>query len=199
MLRTHTCGQLTKADVGSTITLCGWVHRRRDHGGLIFIDLRDRYGFTQIVFDPKDKELFAKAERVRPEWVLKVTGDVTKRLEGAAREDNPTGAIEVRVAEITVLNEAKTPPFEIDQDKGVAEELRLEYRYLDLRRERMRKNMVTRHSMIQRIRRFFYNRDFLEVETPILIKGTPEGSREYLVPSGSTTGSSTFSHSHPSS
>ncbi|MBM3228149.1 aspartate--tRNA ligase [Candidatus Peribacteria bacterium] len=183
MLRTHTCGQLTKADVGSTITLCGWVHRRRDHGGLIFIDLRDRYGFTQIVFDPKDKELFAKAERVRPEWVLKVTGDVTKRLEGAAREDNPTGAIEVRVAEITVLNEAKTPPFEIDQDKGVAEELRLEYRYLDLRRERMRKNMVTRHSMIQRIRRFFYDRDFLEVETPILIKGTPEGSREYLVPS----------------
>lgn len=183
MLRTHTCGELNASNVASATTLCGWVHRRRDHGGLIFVDLRDRYGFTQIVFDPKDQSLFSKAEHIRPEWVIQITGNVTKRLEGAVREDNPTGAIEVRVTTITVLNEAKTPPFEIDQDKEVSEELRLEYRYLDLRRERMRKNIVTRHRMIQKIRSFFYERDFLEVETPILIKGTPEGSREYLVPS----------------
>lgn len=183
MLRTHTCGQLREKDVKSDVTLCGWVHRRRDHGGLIFVDLRDRYGFTQIVFDPKNKALFSKAEKIRPEWVIQVMGIVTKRLEGATREDNPTGAIEVRVKDITVLNEARTPPFEIDQDKDVSEELRLEYRYLDLRRDRMRRNIITRHRIVQNIRTFFYDRDFIEVETPILIKGTPEGSREYLVPS----------------
>ncbi len=183
MLRTHTCGQLKKSDVGSEATLCGWVHRRRDHGGLIFVDLRDRYGFTQIVFDPKDKALFTEAEHIRPEWVLQVKGTVTARLEGAERDDNPTGGIELRVSTVKVLNQAKTPPFEIDQDKEVGEELRLEYRYLDLRRDRMRKNMITRHRMVQSIRKFFYDREFLEIETPILIKGTPEGSREYLVPS----------------
>ncbi|MEK7563260.1 MAG: aspartate--tRNA ligase [Patescibacteria group bacterium] len=183
MMRTHTCGQLRENDAKSSVTLAGWVHRRRDHGGLIFVDLRDRYGFTQVVFDPKDKALFTKAEHIRPEWVIQIIGTVTKRLEGAAREDNPTGAIEIRVSDITVLNEAKTPPFEIDQDKDVSEELRLEYRYLDLRKDRMRKNIITRHKIVQSIRKFFYDRDFLEVETPILIKGTPEGSREYLVPS----------------
>jgi aspartyl-tRNA synthetase len=183
MLRTHTCGELRKTDTDSTVTLCGWVHRRRDHGGLIFIDLRDRYGFTQIVFDPKDKDLFREAEHIRPEWVLRAEGIATKRLDGAEREENPTGGIEVRVARIEILNKAKTPPFEIDQDKDVSEEVRLEYRYLDLRRERMKRNMVTRHKIVQSIRRFFYARDFIEVETPILIKGTPEGSREYLVPS----------------
>ncbi|TSC59941.1 MAG: aspartyl-tRNA synthetase [Candidatus Peregrinibacteria bacterium Greene0416_62] len=183
MLRTHTCGQLREKDAASEVTLCGWVHRRRDHGGLIFVDLRDRYGFTQIVFAPENKDLFSQAEHIRPEWVIQITGAVTKRLQGAAREDNPTGAIEVRVRKIVILNEAKTPPFEIDQDKEVSEELRLEYRYLDLRRERMRRNIVTRHKIVQSIRKFFYDRDFIEVETPILIKGTPEGSREYLVPS----------------
>ena len=183
MLRTHTCGQLRQTDAKTAVTLAGWVHRRRDHGGLIFVELRDRYGFTQIVFDPKDKILFSHAEHIRPEWVIQITGTVTKRLEGAAREENPTGAIEVRVNAIVILNEAKTPPFEIDQDKEVSEELRLEYRYLDLRRERMRKNIMTRHRILQSIRKFFYDRDFIEVETPILIKGTPEGSREYLVPS----------------
>lgn len=185
MLRTHTCGELRKDHAKKEATLCGWVHRRRDHGGLIFIDLRDRYGFTQVVFDPKDcpKEIFKEAERVRPEWVLKVTGAVRSRLEGAAREDNPTGAIEVLVAALEVLNEAKVPPFEIDQEKEVGEETRLEYRYLDLRRGRLQRNIAQRHEMMRLIREYFHRNQFLEIETPILVKGTPEGSREYLVPS----------------
>ncbi|MDD5041119.1 MAG: aspartate--tRNA ligase [Candidatus Peribacteraceae bacterium] len=183
MLRTHTCGELTVRDAGKETTLCGWVHRRRDHGGLIFVDLRDRYGFTQIVFDPKNKETFASAEKIRPEWVLHIEGSVRKRVEGAERKENPTGAIEVLVEKLDVLNEAKTPPFEIDVEKDVGEEIRLQYRYLDLRRERMSRNMVLRHRLLQATRRFFYDRDFVEIETPILIKGTPEGAREYIVPS----------------
>jgi aspartyl-tRNA synthetase len=196
MLRTHTCGELRKEHEGKVATLCGWVHRRRDHGGLIFIDLRDRYGFTQVVFDPstrssgarsgqapKEGEGFAVAETVRPEWVLKVTGKIRPRLEGAAREDNPTGAIEVLSSSLEVLNEAKTPPFEIDQEKDVGEETRLEYRFLDLRRGRLQKNLKRRHEMMRVIREYFHRNHFLEIETPILVKGTPEGSREYLVPS----------------
>ncbi len=183
MLRTHTCGDLNADHVGKTVVLSGWVHRRRDHGGLIFIDLRDRYGFTQIVSDPENKAIFKIAEKVRPEWVIKIEGTVRKRLEGAERTDNPTGQIEVLISSFEILNEAKTPPFEIDQDKEVNEELRLEYRYLDLRRESMQKNMIMRHKLQQATRKFFYDRDFLEIETPILIKGTPEGAREYLVPS----------------
>ncbi|PIQ76068.1 aspartate--tRNA ligase [Candidatus Peregrinibacteria bacterium CG10_big_fil_rev_8_21_14_0_10_49_24] len=183
MLRTHTCGELNVSNTGKSVTLCGWVHRRRDHGGLIFIDLRDRYGFTQVVIDPNHGTAFAAAEKVRSEWVLKITGTVRARLEGAAREDNPTGGIEVLVDELNVLNEAKTPPFEIDQEKDVGEEIRLEYRFLDLRRERMKNNIIRRHDIMKQIRRYFHDNDFVEVETPILIKGTPEGSREYLVPS----------------
>ena len=183
MLRTHTCGQLRKEDANSTIALSGWVHRRRDHGGLIFVDLRDRYGYTQIVFDPENNDIFSEAERIRPEWVVKVTGTVRNRLEGAEREDNPTGAIEVLVSEIEILNEAKTPPFEIDQDKDIGEDVRLEYRFLDLRRERMQKNIALRHDVCRIIREYYHAQEFLEIETPILIKGTPEGSREYLVPS----------------
>ncbi len=183
MLRTHTCGDLRAEHAGQTVTLCGWVHRRRDHGGLIFIDLRDRYGFTQVVCNPENKSVFEVADKVRPEWVLQVKGEVRKRLPGAERADQITGAIELDVQEIKVLNEAKTPPFEIDQERDVGEDVRLTYRYLDLRRERMQKNIVTRHRMLQSIRKFFYERAFVEVETPILIKGTPEGSREYLVPS----------------
>ena len=183
MLRTHTCGELRADHDGSEVTLCGWVHRRRDHGGLIFVDLRDRYGFTQIVFAPESKEQFAMAEKIRPEWVLQVTGKVRGRIVSAVRDDNPTGAIEVVVEEITVLNESKTPPFEIDQDKDIGEEVRLEYRFLDLRRTRMQKNLRLRHNIVQTIREYFHKNDFLEIETPILVKGTPEGSREYLVPS----------------
>lgn len=183
MFRTHTCGELRPTHADQPATLCGWVHRRRDHGGLIFIDLRDRYGITQIVFQPENKDIFTSAEQLRTEWVLKIEGSVRKRLAGAERDNNPTGHIEVVAQKLTVLNEALTPPFEIDLEKDPNEELRLTYRYLDLRRDRMRHNMILRHQMAQQIRRFFYDRDFIEIETPILIKGTPEGSREYLVPS----------------
>lgn len=183
MMRTHTCGELNASHAGKDATLCGWVHRRRDHGGLIFVDLRDRYGFTQIVFDPAQKDLFKKAETVRPEWVLKVTGKVRKRLEGAERKDNPTGSVEVIVKEVEILNEAATPPFEIDQMKDVSEELRLQYRYLDLRRERLQKNILLRSKIFQIIRSYFNSQGCIEIDTPCLIKGTPEGAREYIVPS----------------
>src|SRR3989344_2414393 len=164
-------------------TLCGWVHSRRDHGGLIFIDLRDRYGMTRLVFHPEQKDLFDAAGKIRPEWVLRITGTVAKRLEGAERETNPTGQIELHAKELDVLNQAKTPPFEIDQEKEVSEELRLQYRYLDMRRERMQRNIALRSKVFQIIRRYFTEQDCLEIDTPCLIKGTPEGAREYLVPS----------------
>lgn len=184
MYRTHTCNALTKADEGKEVELSGWVYRRRDHGGLVFIDLRDRYGYTQIVFDPNsNKDVHAIAEGVRGEYVLHVKGTVRPRPEGQANPDMYTGEIEVLVSEVEILNESKTTPFEIDQDKEVNEELRLKYRYLDLRRDRMRRNILMRHNMAKYTRDFFCNEDFIEVETPILIKGTPEGSREYLVPS----------------
>lgn len=183
MLRTHTCGELRPEHANKTVTLCGWVHRRRDHGGLIFLDLRDRYGITQIVIQPENKDLFTAAEQLRTEWVLQIEGSVRKRLAGAERDDNPTGHVEVVAGTVTVLNESKTPPFEIDLEKDPNEELRLTYRYLDLRRDRMRKNIMLRHDMLQFVRNYFYGQDFIEIETPILIKGTPEGSREYLVPS----------------
>lgn len=147
------------------------------------MDLRDRYGFTQIVFDPKKKGVFTAAEKIRSEWVIRVTGGVRKRLEGAERKENPTGQIEVDVKTMEVLNEAKTPPFEIDQEKDVSEELRLEYRYLDLRRERMQKNIALRSKVLQIIRKYFVEQNCLEIDTPCLIKGTPEGAREYIVPS----------------
>lgn len=165
------------------MTLSGWVHRRRDHGELIFIDLRDRYGLTQIVFDPaQNKESHALAETVRPEYVLKVTGKVGLRPEGLENKELATGAVELRVSEAHVLNMAKTPPFEIDQDKGVNEEMRLQYRYLDLRKDRMKNNILFRHRFIKRLRDLMDERGFIEVETPMLMKGTPEGSREFIVP-----------------
>ena len=184
MLRTHTCNNLNSSHAGAEVTLCGWVHRRRDHGGLIFIDLRDRYGLTQIVADPKAAEEAHKiGNEVRPEFVVRITGIVRKRPDGMVNPKMATGEIEVLVKKFEILNKAKTPPFEIDQDHDVNEELRLKYRYLDLRRERMKKNMEMRHKVIKKIRDYMDNIGFLEVETPILIKGTPEGSREYLVPS----------------
>jgi aspartyl-tRNA synthetase len=184
MLRTNTCGELRLKDKGKTVTLSGWVHRRRDHGGIIFIDLRDRYGLTQIVFDPEvSKKAWESANTVRPEFVLKATGEIRKRIEGQNNPDMDTGEIEVYITELKILNSAKTPPFEIDQEKVVNEELRLKYRYLDIRHERLRKNLVLRHHMIKTIRDMLDKENFVEVETPILIKGTPEGSREYLVPS----------------
>jgi len=182
MLRTHTCGELTAKHADQQTTLCGWVHRRRDHGGLIFVDLRDRYGFTQIVFDPKDKTTFAAAEKIRPEWVLKVTGVVRKRVEGAERKENPTGEIEVLAESIEVLSESKTPPFEIDQEKEVNEELRLQYRFLDLRRPSLQKMMQQRDAFIGHIRGYMHGKGFTEVQTPILANSSPEGARDYLVP-----------------
>lgn len=184
MLRTHTCGELTAENIETTVTLCGWVHRRRDHGGIIFIDLRDRYGLTQLVFDPEETSVdFTTAENLRAEYVLQVTGTVRARPEGQKNETMKTGAVEVLIQELKILNESKVPPFEIDQEKEVGEELRLKYRYLDLRRERLRNNILLRAEMVKTIRDFFFQEGFIDVETPIMIKGTPEGSREYLVPS----------------
>ncbi len=183
MFRTHTCNDLTARDEGKKITLAGWVFRRRDHGGIIFIDLRDRYGLTQIVFDPDvSSEAHHLAEDVRPEWVIQATGTVRKRQEGATNENLKTGEIEVFIDEIKVLSKAKTPPFEIDSDEEVREDLRLEYRYLDMRKPQLLKNLTLRHEMGKVIRDFFDKTGFLEIETPELVKGTPEGSREYLVP-----------------
>lgn len=184
MYRTHTCGELNSKNVGKTVTLSGWVHRRRDHGGIIFIDLRDRYGFTQIVFHPDvNQKALETANKVRSEFVIQVTGEIKKRATGMENKNMPTGEIELFADSIEVLNESKTPPFEIDMDKGVNEELRLKYRYLDLRHERMKNNILLRHQLITEIRNYMNDEGFVDIETPILIKGTPEGSREYLVPS----------------
>ncbi|MDD5055075.1 MAG: aspartate--tRNA ligase [Candidatus Peribacteraceae bacterium] len=183
-LRSHSCGELTAKHAKKSVILCGWVNTRRDHGGLIFFDLRDRYGLTQIVFHPEtDKEAFRLAETVRPEWVLQVEGTVKKREKDAVNPKMPTGEIEVTVTKLTVLNKAKTPPFEIDSPKEVNEELRLQYRYLDMRTARMQRNIVLRSKIFQIIRRYFTSKDCLEIDTPCLIKGTPEGAREYIVPS----------------
>ncbi len=183
MYRTHLNNELRKEDIGSSITLSGWVHRRRDHGGLIFIDLRDRYGLTQVVFDPQyNGDVHTVAESLRPEYVINITGSVRERPDGMVNDKLETGSIEVICDELKILNESKTPPFEIDQDKHVGEEHRLKYRYLDLRRDRMRNNIILRHEVTKFIRDFMTDKGFLEVETPMLVKGTPEGSREYLVP-----------------
>jgi aspartyl-tRNA synthetase len=182
--RTHTCAAASAADIDKEITIVGWVHRRRDHGGLVFIDLRDRYGVTQVVTDPEISGNAHKIfETVRPEWVLQVKGKVRSRPAGQENPRMKTGAIELLIMEVKVLNEAETPPFQIDSEHGENEEVRLQYRYLDLRRERMQRNIILRHKLLQATRKFFYEKDFIEIETPILIKGTPEGAREYLVPS----------------
>ncbi|MFC1747750.1 aspartate--tRNA ligase [Pseudomonadota bacterium] len=184
MYRTNTCGELNSKNIDEEVTLSGWVHRRRDHGGLIFIDLRDRYGLTQIVSDPENNpDVHKIADSVRPEYVIKITGKIRQRPEGMANKKMETGEIEVLISDFQVLTESKTPPFEIDQETDVGEEVRLKYRYLDLRRERMKNNLILRHRMIKEIRDVMDEENFIEVETPILIKGTPEGSREYLVPS----------------
>lgn len=183
MLRTHTCGQLRASHAGKTVTLCGWANRRRDHGGLIFIDIRDHHGITQVVFDPRDSGDTKLAESVRSEWVLKIEGEVRKRIAGAEKKDNATGEIEVIVKKLEILAEAKTPPFEIDVDKDVNEELRLQYRFLDLRRPRMQEMMVKRDQLITHIREHMHGQGFTEVQTPILANSSPEGARDYLVPS----------------
>ncbi len=182
MLRTHTCGDLRPSHAGTDVTLCGWVHRRRDHGGLIFIDLRDHFGITQVVIHP-DSAAFLAASAIRSEWVLKIDGTVGKRIAGAERKDNPTGEVEVLTKTIEVLSESKTPPFEIDVDKDVNEELRLQYRFLDLRRPKLQEMMMKRDQLITHIREYMHKKQFTEVQTPILANSSPEGARDYLVPS----------------
>src|SRR5512136_352439 len=184
MLKSHACGELRAENAGQTVTLAGWVHRRRDHGGLIFIDLRDRWGLTQVVFNPDvSAQVHEVARDLRVEYVLKVKGVVNRRPAGLENPDLATGEIEVVAHEAEILNTAKTPPFYINEDGPVDETLRLRYRYLDLRRQRMQRNIVLRHRVVKFIRDFLTEKGFVEVETPILIKSTPQGARDYLVPS----------------
>lgn len=182
--RTHTCGELRSSDIGKTITLTGWVDTRRDLGGVIFIDLRDRYGITQVVFNPQtDADVHDKAGVLRNEFVISVTGKVERRPEGTTNPDLPTGEIDVMIHELAILNKSETPPFPIDDEIDTNEDLRLRYRYLDLRRPVLQKNMILRHKLYQVIHRYFDENNFLEIETPVLMKSTPEGARDYLVPS----------------
>ncbi len=184
MLKSHSCGELNKDYVGRRVTLAGWVNRRRDHGGLIFIDLRDKEGIVQVVFNPeKSGECHRKAEGLRSEYVVRVGGEVAPRPQGTENPKMATGYVEVIADEILVLNPSKTPPFYINEEVAVDEGLRLKYRYLDLRRPRMRDNLILRHRIVKYIRDFLDEKGFIEVETPILIKSTPEGARDYLVPS----------------
>lgn len=171
-------------EAGRGAKISGWVHSRRDHGKLIFLDLRDRDGITQVVIIPSEKEAYEVGEKLRPEWVVEIEGEVNKRPDNMVNAGIPSGAVEVLAKKITVLNESKTPPFEVDKDTIlVNEELRLKYRYLDLRSERLHKNIILRDKVIQFFRKFMHDKGFIEIETPIMMKGTPEGSREYIVPS----------------
>ena len=184
MLKTISCGDVRAEHIGKTVTLAGWVHRRRDHGGLIFIDLRDREGIVQVVFNPDNaQDIHAIAESLRNEWVVQVTGTVTARPEGTENPNMATGEVEVSTEQVRVLNESKTPPFYINEESEVDELIRMKYRFLDLRRQSMRDTIIMRHEVVRYIRNFLSDRGFLEVETPILIKSTPEGARDYLVPS----------------
>ncbi|HTZ12003.1 MAG TPA: aspartate--tRNA ligase [Candidatus Margulisiibacteriota bacterium] len=184
MLRTHTCGELTAKDVEKEVTLCGWVAVRRDHGKLIFIDIRDRSGLTQAVFIPKESaEAYQKAQELRSEFVVKITGKVNKRPAGTVNPKLSTGEIELLVKEMEILNQSLTPPFEITEDLDLGEEIRLKYRYIDLRRRKVFSNLVLRSNLYKCIRTVMGSEGFIECETPILTKSTPEGARDYLVPS----------------
>ena len=181
-MRTHYCGTINETLIDEEVVLCGWVHRRRDHGGVIFIDLRDRTGIAQVVIDPDTPDSFKLAESVRGEYVLSISGKIRNRPSGTTNQDMPTGMVEVLVSTLTVLNQSKTPPFQLD-DENVHDDVRLKYRYIDLRTERMQKNLMLRAKLSQAFRSYLDETGFLEVETPILTKATPEGARDYLVPS----------------
>ncbi|MDP7469857.1 MAG: aspartate--tRNA ligase, partial [Dehalococcoidia bacterium] len=184
MLKSHNCGELRAEHIGQKVALCGWVHRRRDHGGLAFLDLRDRDGLVQVVVNPQTSpDAHEVVGRVRAEFVLRLEGEVAHRPPGTENPRLPTGEVEVLVQGMEVLNSSLTPPFSIAEDLEVDEALRFKYRYLDLRRERLRDNLLLRHRVVKFIRDFLDARDFIEVETPILLKSTPEGARDYLVPS----------------
>jgi len=182
MMRTHNCGEVTETHIDDAVELCGWVNRRRDHGGVIFIDLRDRTGIVQVVCDPDETEAFALAEQVRNEFVLRIRGRVRQRPEGTINVNIPTGHIEVYTTELELLNRSEPLPFQLDEDDAT-EQVRLKYRYLDLRRDAMQRNLRLRHAVTRSLRRFLEGRDFSEIETPILTRSTPEGARDYLVPS----------------
>jgi len=184
VIRTHTCGELTRTHVGQTVTLAGWVHGRRDHGGVLFIDVRDRYGVTQLVFDvEKEASLHSQANDLRNEYVIAASGQVRVRPEESLNPQLATGDIEIEVSTLTVFNQAKTPPFLIEDDVEATESIRLKHRYLDLRRPKMQQLLQLRHDVTYHVRQHLHQRRFLEVETPILTKSTPEGARDYLVPS----------------
>ena len=186
-MRTHYCGELNSGHIGQEIELCGWVHRRRDHGGVIFLDLRDRAGLAQIVFDPDRAEPFAIADSVRNEFVIKITGKVRHRPEGTINSDLTTGEIEILGHAIEILNKSKTPPIQID-DEHVHDDIKLRYRYIDLRRSLMQNNLQLRSKIVKELRAFLDNKGFLDIETPMLTKATPEGARDYLVPSRTQPG-----------
>ena len=184
MLRTHTCGELTKENVDEKVGLCGWVDRWRDHGGVIFIDVRDRWGVTQLVFNPeRDKELHERAAKLRAEFVIRADGVVGARPAGTVNKKLPTGEIEIIVSHLELLNKSDTPPIEVADEKGVSEDLRLKYRFLDLRRRSMFKNLELRYRISKVVRDYLDKERFIELETPFLTKSTPEGARDYLVPS----------------
>ncbi|MEN8258874.1 MAG: aspartate--tRNA ligase, partial [Thermodesulfobacteriota bacterium] len=184
LVRTHKCNDLTNVNSGEEVILMGWVLRRRDHGGVIFIDLRDRWGITQVVFNPEhNAEVHAKAHGLRSEWVLAVRGKVSNRPDGMVNDKLATGTIEIMVDELRILNKSKTPPFPLDEDTEVSDNLRLQYRYIDMRRPGVADNFILRHKAAQAIRSFLNNENFLEIETPMLTRSTPEGARDYLVPS----------------
>ncbi|HMZ12276.1 MAG TPA: OB-fold nucleic acid binding domain-containing protein, partial [Plasticicumulans sp.] len=181
-MRSHYCGQVTEALLGQEVQLCGWAHRRRDHGGVIFVDLRDRDGLVQVVIDPDTAEAFAAAERVRSEYVLRIRGRVRSRPEGTDNPNLASGKVEVLAKDLEILNRAETPPFQMD-DEDISEEVRLRYRYLDLRRPLMQERLKLRARTVSHFRRYLDANGFLDIETPMLTKATPEGARDYLVPS----------------
>ena len=182
-MRSHYCGALGTANLDETVTLCGWVDRRRDHGGVIFLDMRDREGIVQVVFDPDTEEHFQRADRVRGEYVLKVTGRVRARSDATVNPAMATGEIEVLGKELEILNEAATAPFQLDEYTAVGEEVRLHYRYMDLRRQEMQQRLMLRSRITSAVRNFLDGEGFLDIETPVLTRATPEGARDYLVPS----------------
>ncbi|MBF0256888.1 MAG: aspartate--tRNA ligase, partial [Gammaproteobacteria bacterium] len=186
-MRSHYCGDLNASHLDETVELCGWANRRRDHGGVIFIDLRDRSGLVQVVYDPDLPEVFSSAEQVRNEFVLRIKGRVRRRPAGTENKELSTGEIEILGKELEILNRADTPPFQLDEDE-INEELRLRYRYIDLRRPVMQQRILLRAQVTRLLRRFLDDQGFLDIETPMLTRATPEGARDYLVPSRTHAG-----------
>ena len=182
-MRSHYCGDLRASESGEEVEIYGWVHRRRDHGGVIFLDVRDRTGVLQVVFDPDEEKSFALADSVRNEYVLMAKGKVRPRPEGTVNADMPTGEVEVLAKELVILNAAKTPPFQLDEYSEAGEDIRLRYRYMDLRRPEMQQRMQTRARITRAVRAYLEEHGFWDIETPTLSRATPEGARDYLVPS----------------